>query len=104
MVLATGVAGASGEPRPGDRPISRSATGGWSSWKGPACGAGPSSPPEHQQQEEIYGSLWRSLVRWLVANVGLLPSQRLALRADKLTFGTDENRFPRLLPCCLHCS
>ena len=41
--------------------------------------------------EEIYGSLWRSLVRWLVANVGLLPSQRLALRADKLTFNTDEN-------------
>ena len=47
--------------------------------------------PEHQEQEEIYGSLWRSLVRWLVANVGLLPSQRLALRADKLTFSTDES-------------
>jgi hypothetical protein len=53
--------------------------------------------PEHQQQEEIYGSLWRSLVRWLVANVGLLPSQRLALRADKLTFGSDENVTATLL-------
>jgi hypothetical protein len=48
-------------------------------------------PPEHQKQEEIYGSLWRSLVRWLVSNVGMLPSQRLALRADKLSFTTDEN-------------
>ena len=54
-------------------------------------------PPEHQQQEEIYGSLWRSLVRWLVANVGLLPSQRLALRADKLSFTTDENVTATLL-------
>ena len=53
--------------------------------------------PEQQQQEEIYGSLWRSLVRWLVSNVGLLPSQRLALRADKLTFGTDENVTATLL-------
>ena len=53
--------------------------------------------PEHQQQEEIYGSLWRSLVRWLVANVGLLPSQRLALRADRLTFSTDEAATATLL-------
>ena len=53
--------------------------------------------PEHQKQEEIYGSLWRSLVRWLVANVGLLPSQKLSLRADKLSFNTDENATATLL-------
>ena len=53
--------------------------------------------PEHQRQEEIYGSLWRSLVRWLVSNVGMLPSQRLALRADKLSFTTDENVTATLL-------
>jgi hypothetical protein len=40
-------------------------------------------PPEHQKREEVHGSLWRSLVRWLVANVGLLPGQKLSLRADK---------------------
>jgi hypothetical protein len=54
-------------------------------------------PPERQQQEEIYGTLWRSLVRWLVANVGLLPSQRMALRTDRLTFTTDENVTATLL-------
>ena len=53
--------------------------------------------PEHQKQEEIYGSLWRSLVHWLVANVGLLPSQRMSLRADKLTFTADENVTATLL-------
>ncbi|MGB7735554.1 MAG: hypothetical protein WBL72_17895 [Thermoguttaceae bacterium] len=53
--------------------------------------------PEHQKQEEVYGSLWRSLVRWLVSNVGMLPSQRLALRADKLSFTTDENVTATLL-------
>lgn len=54
-------------------------------------------PPERQKQEEIYGSLWRSLVRWLVANVGLLPSQKWSLRADKLSFNTDENATATLL-------
>ena len=47
--------------------------------------------PQQQQADKIYGSLWKSLMRWLVANSGLLPSQRLALRPDKLTFDTEEN-------------
>lgn len=54
-------------------------------------------PPDRQQQEETYGTLWRSLVRWLVANVGLLPSQRWSLRADKLTFAPEENATATLL-------
>jgi hypothetical protein len=47
-------------------------------------------PPDRQKEEEIYGSLWQSLVRWLVTQVGLLPSQRLSLRTDAITFRTDE--------------
>ena len=54
-------------------------------------------PPQFQDRDELYGSIWRSLVRWLVANVGLLPSQRMALRTDKLTFSTDENATATLL-------
>ncbi len=48
-------------------------------------------PPQHQDRDELYGSLWRSLIRWLVTNAGMLPSQRLALRAEKSTFTTEEN-------------
>lgn len=43
-------------------------------------------PPEHQDHDAVYGALWRSLVRWLVSNVGLLPSERIALRPDAVTF------------------
>ncbi len=48
-------------------------------------------PPQHQDRDELYGSLWRSLIRWLVTNAGMLPSQRLALRAEKCTFNTEED-------------
>ena len=48
-------------------------------------------PPQHQDRDELYGSLWRSLIRWLVTNAGMLPSQRLALRAEKSTFNNEEN-------------
>jgi hypothetical protein len=44
----------------------------------------------YQQYDEVYGRMWRSLVRWLVTNVGLLPSQKLALRSDKITFNAGE--------------
>jgi hypothetical protein len=53
--------------------------------------------PDHKKEEEVYGSLWRSLVRWLAANVDMLPSQRLSLRADKLSFNTGENVTATLL-------
>jgi hypothetical protein len=48
-------------------------------------------PPQHQDRDELYGSLWRSLIRWLVTSAGMLPSQRLALRAEKSTFTSEEN-------------
>ena len=96
VVLAKGVAGGSGQASPvmvyqpvgSGRVVVVEGAGMWR-WAFLA--------PEHQKQEEIYGSLWRSLVRWLVANVGMLPSQRLALRADKLSFTTDENVTATLL-------
>ena len=47
-------------------------------------------PPTFQDRDEVYAALWRSLVRWLVSNVELLPSQELALRTDTTTFSTDE--------------
>ena len=53
--------------------------------------------PEHQQFDEAYGTLWRSLMRWLIANSGLLPSQQLALRSDKVTFSTEETATATLL-------
>jgi hypothetical protein len=54
-------------------------------------------PPQHQQHDEVYGSLWKSLTRWLVANVGLLPSQQLSLRTDSVTFRTTEAASATLL-------
>ncbi len=48
-------------------------------------------PPQHQDRDELYGSLWRSLIRWLVTNAGMLPSQRLALKAEKCTFNNEED-------------
>ena len=44
----------------------------------------------YEEYDAVYGRLWRSLVRWLVTNVGLLPSQKIALRSDKVTFGAGE--------------
>jgi hypothetical protein len=54
-------------------------------------------PPGQQVGDEVYGMLWRSLTRWLVSNVGLLPSQRLALRTDRVTFGIEESVAATLL-------
>jgi hypothetical protein len=96
VVLAKGVGGGSGQPSPmmvyqpvgSGRVVVVEGAGMWR-WA--------FLPPEHQKQEEIYGSLWRSLVRWLVSNVGMLPSQKLALRADKLSFTTGENVTATLL-------
>jgi hypothetical protein len=96
VVLAKGIVGGSGQPSPmmvyqpvgSGRVVVVEGAGMWR-WA--------FLPPEHQKQEEIYGSLWRSLVRWLVSNVGMLPSQKLALRADKLSFTTGENVTATLL-------
>jgi len=54
-------------------------------------------PPAHQKYDDVYGLLWRSLIRWLVSNVGLLPHQQLALRADQVTFDSRESVAATLL-------
>jgi hypothetical protein len=54
-------------------------------------------PPQNQDRDNVYGSLWRSLIRWLVTSAGMLPSQRLALRAEKATFNTEEVAVASLL-------
>jgi hypothetical protein len=54
-------------------------------------------PPEHQQHDQIYATLWRSLLRWLVGNVGLLPSQQLAIQPDAVTFRTTQTATATLL-------
>jgi len=96
VVLATGVSGASGEAVPviSYQPVGNGrvvAIEGAGMWRWAFL------PPEKQQTAEIYASLWRSLVRWLAANMGLMPSQRLALRTDKVAFSSDENVSANLL-------
>ncbi|MCE5268371.1 MAG: hypothetical protein LLG00_10845 [Planctomycetaceae bacterium] len=96
VVLATGVVDASGKPAPviSYQPVGSGrsvAVEGAGMWRWAFL------PPERQKQEEIYGSLWQSLVRWLVAQVGLLPSQRLALRTDSISLNTDESVSATLL-------
>jgi hypothetical protein len=54
-------------------------------------------PPQHEEHDRIYRGLWRSLVRWLVSQVELLPSQQLALRSDKVTFDPREAATATLL-------
>lgn len=54
-------------------------------------------PPSHQHRDKTYGTLWRSLTRWLVSHVQLLPSQRMALNVEKVTFATTENATAELL-------
>jgi hypothetical protein len=47
--------------------------------------------PQYQQHDQVYGTLWQSLLRWLVSRVGLVPGQDLALRTDKVTYTSGES-------------
>ena len=47
-------------------------------------------PHAYEQLDGVYGTLWRSLTRWLVASAGLLPSQNVALRTDQVTYSADD--------------
>jgi len=53
--------------------------------------------PEHSDREKVYGTLWRSLMRWLVARAGLLPGQDVAIQPDKTTYGTNEDATATML-------
>ncbi|MBI1249386.1 hypothetical protein GC197_16295 [bacterium] len=54
-------------------------------------------PPDHQDHDAMYGTLWRSLVRWLVSNVGLMPNQRVALRPDSVVVSSGHSAAATLL-------
>ncbi|MBK8270168.1 MAG: hypothetical protein IPK83_18470 [Planctomycetes bacterium] len=47
-------------------------------------------PPEHEQYHAVYHRMWRNMIRWLVANGGLLPGENVSLRPDKVTFSDLE--------------
>jgi len=47
-------------------------------------------PPQYRQQEEVYASLWHSMLRWLISADTLVPGQKLALRSDQVAFDTTE--------------
>ncbi len=47
-------------------------------------------PPKYAAHESIYGALWQSLIRWLVSNPGLLPTQKWKLSSDQVRFHTAE--------------
>ena len=46
--------------------------------------------PEYQQHDPVYGSLWQSLMRWLVSSVGLAPGQDVAFRIDQVSYNVGE--------------
>ncbi len=47
-------------------------------------------PPQQQQLDEVYRSLWHGLLRWLVSSADLLPGQKLSLRGEKIRFSPTE--------------
>jgi hypothetical protein len=48
-------------------------------------------PPKHRDRDDVYGTFWRSMMRWLLSNVGMLPRQQFALRPDKVTFDSRDS-------------
>jgi hypothetical protein len=54
-------------------------------------------PPQQQQHDDVYRSLWHGLLRWLVASGDLLPGQKMALRSDRVRFDPAEQATATLL-------
>lgn len=54
-------------------------------------------PPAYSEHHDLYAALWQSLLRWLVSGAGLLPGEQFAMKADKVTFRTDEQASATLL-------
>lgn len=89
-VLAVGVGGAGSQPSPAvvyqpygtGRVVVIEGAGMWR-WA--------FLPPQSQQSDQVYASLWQSLLRWLVSGGQLLPGQKMTLRADKVSFASTEN-------------
>ena len=47
--------------------------------------------PEYREMESAYGTLWQSLLRWLISSGGLLPGEDVALQMDRVTFTEGES-------------
>lgn len=47
-------------------------------------------PPQHREFSTVYGTLWQSLMRWLVSGVALRPGQQVDLRCDRVIFESSE--------------
>lgn len=43
-------------------------------------------PPEHANKDEIYPTLWQSLIQWVVSQQDLMPGQQVAIRPDRASF------------------
>ena len=54
-------------------------------------------PPEFRSHDDVYSSIWQSLLRWLVSSVGLVPGQDMVLRADRVTYQAGESVTSSLL-------
>lgn len=54
-------------------------------------------PPQHQAFGTVYGTLWQSLMRWLVSGAGLRPGQQIDLRCDRVIFESSESASAMLL-------
>lgn len=46
--------------------------------------------PEHEERDEVYSTLWRSLLRWLVSRAGLMPGQDISLQPDRVSFDAGD--------------
>ena len=42
--------------------------------------------PQHEDKEQVYETLWRSLLRWLVSRAGLSPGEDVALQPDRISY------------------
>ena len=47
--------------------------------------------PEYREMESAYGTLWQSLLRWLISSGGLLPGEDIALQMDRVSFTEGES-------------
>ena len=42
--------------------------------------------PQYEDKEQVYETLWRSLLRWLVSRAGLSPGEDIALQPDRISY------------------
>lgn len=54
-------------------------------------------PPQHQDYSAVYGTLWQSLMRWLVSGAGLRPGQQMDLRCERVVFESSDSASATLL-------